>query len=42
VEEKGLPAAGEDAQEEEAERDFEGCGGEDVEYFGELDVLGGC
>jgi hypothetical protein len=41
VEEQGLPALREDAQEEEAEGDFEGGGGEDVEDFAELDVLHG-
>jgi hypothetical protein len=41
VEEQGLPALREDAQEEEAEGDFEGGGGEDVEDFAELDVLCG-
>lgn len=39
VEKVALPARCEDAEEEETETDFEGCGGEDVEYFGELDIL---
>jgi hypothetical protein len=37
VEDECLPALGEDAKEEEAERDLEECCGEDVEGFGELD-----
>lgn len=40
MEEVSLPVGGENAEEEEAETDFEGRRYEDVEHFGELDVLG--
>jgi hypothetical protein len=33
LEKEGLPALGEDAEEEKAQRDFENRGGEDVEDF---------